>query len=110
MGWVHAVLTILAVVGGSHFAADLPYYYHDEGVADLAQFHQLRFIIVGIIMLTPPPVMVGIVLWRGRAFGEPPDPDRRVSLPAMATAAILVLWWLMLAGSVGMSIAYQLAG
>ena len=119
MGWTHAFLTITAVVGGSTFAAEslylIPIYHDDDFVStsDLGpfQFHyHYVYILVGVAVLVPPPVVIGITLWRRKVFGEPPNINRKLSWSTLTTIIILGLWWTGPLGSIGMMYLYQLTG
>lgn len=92
MGWAHAGLAILAVVGAPPAVYGLlpDIYWPDTGWAPL--YDDLSTMIFWV----PAPVVVGITLWRRRVFGEQPRADGRTTLPAMTTAAILGMWWLLL--------------
>ena len=120
MGWSHATLTILAVVGAPfvlsslltyctyqdplgcavYFApfagASLLTYWPDAG---WTRFYEISDVLQMILLWAPAPVVVGITLWRKRASGERPRADGRTTLPAMTTVAILGLWWLLLIGN-----------
>ena len=109
MGWVHAGLVIVAVIGGSSWLAQMPFPISDALIMDAAnmrQFHDTRLAVIHLMLMVPPPVVMGITIWRGKAFGEPSRTNRRVTLPGWAVVGFLGLWWIMLWGSVGM---YQLA-
>ena len=109
MGWVHAGLVIIAVIGGSSWLAEMPFHVSDEGLiytSEIRQFHDTQLAVAHLMLMIPPPVVIGITIWRGKALGEPSRADRGVTLPGWATVGFLGLWWVMLWGSVGM---YQMA-
>lgn len=91
MGWAHAALTILAVVGAPPVVL-WGIYWPD---VEAAQFYDILDALTWILILAPAPAVVGITIWRKRVFGERPRADGRMSLPAMTTVAILGMWWLL---------------
>lgn len=101
MGWVHAALTILAVVGAPPAVLSLPslleIYWLD---VEAAQFYEISSALAMILILVLAPAVVGITIWRKRVFGEQPRADGRMTLPAMTTVAILGLLWLVPTSSV----------
>ncbi|MCG8626986.1 MAG: hypothetical protein MJE68_33920 [Proteobacteria bacterium] len=79
----------------------------EDAVFVAGVIHELQTTISHLVLLIPPPVVIGITIWRGKAFGEPDGgTSRRVSLPGWVVVGILGFWWVMLLGSVGM---YQIA-
>lgn len=111
MGWIHAGLVVVAVMGGSCALANMPIIYQigvDEGAVFVARdIHELQTTISHLVLLIPPPIVIGMTIWRGKAFGEPDGKiARRITLPGWATIGVLGLWWVMLWGSVGM---YQIS-
>ena len=62
MGWTHAVLTIVAVVGGSSLAAEwvlqgIVYFDGSVSYDDLSSL----YVLVYVVLLVPPPVVIGVV-------------------------------------------------
>ena len=114
MGWTHAILTIIAVVGGSTFAADslwqIPIYHNGDFVhaGDLGIPLLYAQPLVGVAVLVPPPAVIGIILWRRKVFGEPPNINRKLSWPTITTVIILGLWWMVPLGSIGMMYLHRL--
>lgn len=98
MGWTHAILTIIAVVGGSTFAADslwqVPIYHEGEFVHadDLGVPLLFAQPLVGVAVLVPPPAVIGITFWRRKVFGEPPNINRKLSWSTITTVIILGIW------------------
>lgn len=96
MGWVHAALTILAVVGAPPAVLSLlsllGIYWPD---VETVLFYDILDALTWILILAPAPAVVGITIWRKRVFGEQPRADGRMSLPAMTAVAILGMWWLL---------------
>ena len=105
MGWAHAGLVILAVIGGSMGSLHILGLINTSTFDDLDKVFPLYHVVDSLqlaCLLVPAPVTIGIIIRRRRLFFEPPDPDRGMSLPAMVAVAVLGLWWLMYAGSIGL--------
>ena len=95
------------VIGGAMAAISLvsaaePVLY--DGSGELVQgLYPLHHVLQGLplaFVLVPAPVMIGVIIRRGSVFFEPPDPNRRMTLAAMGTGAVLGLWWLWLLTSI----------
>ena len=108
LGWLHAGLAIVAVIGGSMGSIIIlnliTILSMETAIShDLDQSFPLAHIVNSLplaCILIPAPVAIGIIIWRRRLFFEPSDPDRGMSLPAMVTVAVIGLWWLMPASSI----------
>ena len=108
LGWLHAGLAIVAVIGvsmGSIIILNLISILSMEMATshDLDKSfplaHMVNFLPLACI-LVPAPAAIGIIIWRRRLFFEPPNSDRGMSLPAMVAVAVIGLWWLMPASSI----------
>ena len=117
MGWTHAFLTIAAVVGGSTFAANsvfqIPIYHDGDFVYSMdLGFQSVSYLqtLAQVAVFVPPPVVIGITLWRRKVFGEPPNINRKLSWSTLTTVIILGLWWMGPLGSIGMMYLHQLIG
>lgn len=101
----------MAVVGGSSLAAEWVLQgaiYFDDSASydDLNPLYVLAY----MVLLVPPPVVIGVVLWRGHVFGEPPGAGRKLSWPVLVTVIIVGVWWVGVLGSAGMMLLYTLMG
>lgn len=68
------------------------------------------YVLTYVVLLVPPPVVMGVVLWRKKVFGEPCGGDRRLSGPVIVTVVIVGVWWVGVLGSAGMVLLYGLMG
>lgn len=97
MGWVHAILTILAVIGSPPVISSLLFrleIYRLDIEREQLYYDILNTLEMALI-LAPAPVVIGITIGRKKVFGEQPRADGRMTLPAMVTVAILGMWWLL---------------